>query len=149
MATVQLPSGTQLDEDALYAALASGTMTAAEYKAAHCSASASAWPLPGDKRDADVAAQGVMLTTPSQLVDLQAQANATLDQRRAKSRVAATTFSTAVQDAAEALVGIPSDLLGHSERRSLAAIFAHEDRLRGLGVLLMAVGAAGLLIQKL
>jgi hypothetical protein len=50
-------------------------------------------------------------------------------------------------DAQEALLGIPSDLLGQSERKSVGAIIGHGNRLRGIGVLLLLLGIAGAIID--
>jgi len=52
-----------------------------------------------------------------------------------------------VADAQEALLGIPSDLLGQSERKSLGAIVGHGNRLRGLGVILLVLAVAGAIID--
>ena len=57
------------------------------------------------------------------------------------------TPATLFTDAQEALLGIPSDLLGQSERKSVGAIIGHGNRLRGIGVLLLLLGIAGAIID--
>lgn len=66
-----------------------------------------------------------------------------------RSCLAGLTVGTAVADARDALLGIPADLLGNTPRRSLWASFTHNDRLRGVGVLMVAVAASGLLVEAL
>ena len=57
------------------------------------------------------------------------------------------TLATAVEDAREAVVGCIADLYGNTPRTSLAQIFLYRDRLRGLGVLLIAVSLVGLFVE--
>jgi hypothetical protein len=66
-----------------------------------------------------------------------------------RSSLAGLDVSTAVADARDALLGIPEDLLGNTSRKSLWASFTHNDRLRGVGVLLVAIAASGLLVEAL
>lgn len=67
----------------------------------------------------------------------------------ARSSLAGLDVSTAVADAREALLGIPEDLLGNTPRKSLWDSFTHNDRLRGVGVLMVAIAASGLLVEAL
>lgn len=54
-----------------------------------------------------------------------------------------------LQDAQEALIGITSDLLGQSERKSLGDILTHGNRLRGLGVALVVLALLGMIFSWL
>lgn len=71
---------------------------------------------------------------------------ATVESERAirRSSLRDLTYETAIQDAHEALVGLAADLTGATERRSLGAMLAHGDRLRGLGILLVALAVVGM-----
>jgi hypothetical protein len=52
-----------------------------------------------------------------------------------------------LDDMQEAVLGITGDLTGKSDRKSLGDILAHENRLRGLGALLVVGALAGLVIE--
>ena len=57
------------------------------------------------------------------------------------------SYGVILADAQEALVGIASDLLGKSDRKSLRDILTHGNRLRGLGFALVILALAGAVIQ--
>lgn len=83
---------------------------------------------------------------------LQATADAERDAvaRQAASTVVLTQPRTAIQDARDALFDIPADLFGNtSERTSLREILTHDNRLRGLGVMCLAVGILTYVIESL
>ena len=52
-------------------------------------------------------------------------------------------------DAQEAVIGIPSDLLGQSTRTSASDILQHGNRMRGLGILLITLALLGTVIEYL
>lgn len=55
-----------------------------------------------------------------------------------------------IDDMQEAVLGIIGDITSpKSERRSVSAILTHENRLRGLGVLLILVSMVGLFLEAL
>lgn len=86
--------------------------------------------------------------TPSRdLVALQARANDDAARRASRSGVSAMTYETAVADAHEALTGLAADLAGTTPRKSLKDMLTHKDRLRGLGILLIALALVGLVVD--
>lgn len=87
---------------------------------------------------------GYGMTSPPDMLKLQAGANEEIASRRRASSLDAMTFRDAVVDAHTALVGVMGDLTQGSERRSLKEIFVHENRLRGLGFLCIALSLVGL-----
>ena len=80
---------------------------------------------------------------------MQNDANATSAQRVRDSSLATFTYAQALDDAAEAITGIVADVYGNTERTSLKDIFVYKNRLRGLGVLLVALALVGLLIDAI
>lgn len=58
-----------------------------------------------------------------------------------------TLVDEILADAMEAAQGIPADLMGNTERRSLRDIFMTASRLRGLGALFLAMGLAVAMIN--
>ncbi len=89
------------------------------------------------------------LATPADLKALQDAENAKLNKDMVDADVWNVPVTTLLKDAQEAIIGITSDLLGQSERKSLRDILTHENRLRGLGVALIAVALLGMLINWL
>ena len=87
------------------------------------------------------------LVRADEMMALQAEANRAREAADARSSVAGMSLGAAVADARDALLGIPEDLMGNTPRKSLWDIFTHNDRMRGVGVLLVAVAASGLLIE--
>lgn len=82
--------------------------------------------------------------------DLAARQEAADRQRESvaqRSSMAGLTLRTALQDLREVVVGIPTDLFGGSGTLPLGEVVVKNDRLRGLGLLLLvtAVLAAALL----
>lgn len=57
-----------------------------------------------------------------------------------------TDWKDLLADVQEALLGIPADIMGQTERRSLRDILMHENRLRGLGVLLVTLAIMGAVV---
>lgn len=84
------------------------------------------------------------LVSPSDMLRLQTAANTDIDERRRASALENMTFRDAVVDAHTAFVGIMGDLTTGSDRRGLKDIFVYENRLRGLGFLLIALSLVGL-----
>lgn len=84
------------------------------------------------------------MVAPSDMMRLQRAANADIDTRKRESSLDSLTFQGAVVDAHSALVGIMSDLTTGSDRKSLKDIFVYENRLRGLGFLLIGLGLCGM-----
>ena len=79
------------------------------------------------------------LTTAKQVAARQALQNRRIDARRTRSSLAGLTLRTAWEDIREVAVGIPADLYGASGPLSLWDLAVKRDRLRGLGLLLIAV----------
>lgn len=58
------------------------------------------------------------------------------------------TFTDLFADMQEAVLGIAGDLMGSStERQSLAEILTHNNRLRGIGAMLVLIASLGLLLD--
>ena len=89
------------------------------------------------------------LTSPETIAMLQRRANDRADADVRRSSVATMTYQSAVRDAYDALVGITADLAGNTPRKSLGDILGHGDRLRGLGVLLIALALVGAVVDYL
>jgi hypothetical protein len=89
------------------------------------------------------------LATTADLKALQDAENA----KNAAAYTDATVWNVPVpvllQDAQEAVIGITSDLLGQSERKSLGDILTHGNRLRGLGVALIVLALLGMIFSWL
>ena len=80
-------------------------------------------------------------------MQLQQSADAQADAQVKRSQLSGLTFDIAVTDAREALVGIPADLSGNTQRTSLVDILTYNDRLRGLGVLCIALAVSGMAVD--
>lgn len=87
------------------------------------------------------------MTPSSDIMKMQQQANAASQKAYEKSSINSLTVDTAFGDAHEALVGLAEDLSGRSERHSLKDMLLHGDRMRGLGVLLIAAALVGLFVD--
>jgi len=87
------------------------------------------------------------LTSAQELVDRQAASDAAKAAAARRSSLAGLTLRTAWEDVTDVVVGIPSDLFGASGPLSLRDLLAKNDRLRGLGllVLLLALLAVAIL----
>lgn len=88
---------------------------------------------------------------PDPVMTKQLAADAEREARRQQSSASMVLKepSVGLHDAREALFGIPSDVFGNDpSKRSLRAAFTHGDRLRGLGVLCLAVGVITLLLDS-
>lgn len=77
------------------------------------------------------------LTSAADVASRQDLANRQADAALRRSSMEGLTLRTALQDAREALVGVPADVYAGA---SLADALLKNDRLRGLGVLAVAVG---------
>lgn len=80
-------------------------------------------------------------------MQLQKTADAQAAAQLKRSQLSGLTFDIAVKDAGEALVGIPGDLYGNTQRTSLVDILTYKDRLRGLGVLCIALAVSGIAVD--
>lgn len=100
---------------------------------------------PTDRELSQMASFGI--TPPDKLVKWQAEANAEAAERYKQSSLAGLTYQSAVQDAHEALTGITADLLGTTSRKSVKDMVTHNDRLRGLGILLIVLALVGLVVD--
>ena len=89
------------------------------------------------------------LTSADKIAEMQRLANERADAEVRRSSVASMTYETAIKDAYEALVGITADLAGNTSRKSLGDILGHGNRLRGLGVLLIAMALVGAVVDYL
>ena len=61
------------------------------------------------------------------------------EERAKRSSLAGITLRTAWEDLADVVVGIPSDLFGASGALPLADLLTKNDRLRGLGLLMLVL----------
>jgi len=76
------------------------------------------------------------LTSAQELAARQRQADADAEESSRRSGLGGLTIRTALQDLREVVVGVPADLLEDREV-PLADLLARNDRLRGLGLLLL------------
>ena len=75
----------------------------------------------------------------------EAVARAAAMEREESGRVRSLSLGVALEDAGEALVGIPRDLFGGRRAVPLWDLATRGNRLRGVGVLCVCAGLAGLL----
>lgn len=87
------------------------------------------------------------LASAEDLTRFQDEANDAIARSAERSALSALTYETAMADAHEALVGLAADLAGTTDRTSLWDMLTHQDRMRGLGVLLMALALVGLVVD--
>jgi hypothetical protein len=87
------------------------------------------------------------IATAQDIMRLQADANARSESQVRSSSLAELTFDEAVGDAHEALTGLVDDVSGTTDRRSLRDMLLFENRLRGLGVLLIGLALVGILVD--
>lgn len=83
------------------------------------------------------------------LLKMQREQQRSEDARVRRSSVWGLTWDTAEADTREAVTGIIGDLHGSSSRKSVWDVFAHGDRLRGLGIVLLIIALAGCAVQGL
>jgi hypothetical protein len=86
------------------------------------------------------------ITSSEEIQEMQKVANAQADQAVRESSVASMTYSSAVKDAYDALAGITADLVApstDSPRKALGDILGHGNRLRGIGLICIAVALIG------
>lgn len=87
------------------------------------------------------------LASSESLMQLQQQADSAVNASVKRSQVSGLTFEIAVSDARDALMGITTDLAGNTSRRSLVDIVTYKDRLRGLGVIMIALAVSGVVVD--
>jgi len=85
--------------------------------------------------------------TPPQLIRIQHAKNDKQEREYQESRVQHITLKTAVQNMRDTLEGTIGDLWGNSTPLSFGALMTKDNRLRGLGLLLVLVAAIGLLLD--
>ena len=95
----------------------------------------------------DVGSDLNLLATSKDLVDMQKRATELAAKRKYESSWQGLTIRRAVEDAKEALLGIPADLFGNSKPLPLGEVLTKGDRLRGVGIIL-AVAAALLMLAN-
>lgn len=100
--------------------------------------------LPGP---VDVAGDLNLLATSKDLMDMQKRATELAVKRKYESSWQGLTIRRAVEDAREAMLGIPADLFGNSKPLPLSEVLTKGNRLRGLGIIL-AVTAALLMLAN-
>ena len=86
------------------------------------------------------------LTSAQELAARQAEANRQAEEAAARSSMAGLTLRTAMEDVREAVVGLPADLFGQSGAVSLGDVLGKNDRLRGLGILVLLGALASIAI---
>ena len=84
------------------------------------------------------------LVTSKDMMKLQNDANAYHKKKREDSSWKTLTIRRAMDDAAEALTGIPNDIFGNTppESRTVWNIFTKNDRLRGLGIIFVMIAGS-------
>ncbi len=87
------------------------------------------------------------LADSSDVKAMQDAVNLVADKAVKEATVWNITLLDLLRDAQEALIGVTSDLLGQSERKSLRDILGHGNRLRGLGIVLVLLAVAGSVID--
>lgn len=111
---------------------------------------AAAWyssPSPIDVNTAPLNLNGLADT--NTIIEQQHAANEKNKQLLLQSNVWSATPAELFQDVQEAVVGIPADLMGQSERKTLPDILSYGNRLRGLGILLVGLAIILALINSL
>jgi hypothetical protein len=89
------------------------------------------------------------LQSASDFIEEQKAERAAVEQRALRSSLGGITWTVLLEDAGEAIRGIPADLWGSTrDRASLADVFMHGDRLRGIGVLLVALALAWFVVSR-
>ena len=89
------------------------------------------------------------LVTSEDITKLQTDANEYAKKRYEDSTWKKMTIRNAVKDAYEALVGIPEDIYQNSGRISLKKLLVKNNRLRGLGVLLVVLSVVTMLFMTI
>lgn len=80
-----------------------------------------------------------LLATSKDLVDMQKRATELAAKRKYESSWQGLTIRRAVEDAKEALFGIPADLFGNSKPLPLGEVLTKRNRMRGVGIILAVV----------
>lgn len=81
------------------------------------------------------------------MMDLQEKANQQAEQEYQASRLKSVTLKSSIQDCGDTLQGFMYDIAGNTKGVSLGQLCASGNRLRGLGLLLMAVALSALVIN--
>ena len=89
------------------------------------------------------------LATSADLKAMQDAENVKLNADMADADVWNVPVTVLLRDAQEAVIGVTSDLLGQSERKSLRDILTHGNRMRGLGVALIVLAVLGMMLNWL
>lgn len=89
----------------------------------------------------------VGITKSSDMKALQERADAEAERVVEQSRVSSMTLNDSIAEAHEALVGIVADVLGNTPRKSLRDILSYGNRMRGLGVLCIAMALMGIIVD--
>lgn len=96
-----------------------------------------------DTRDIEAMREFGMASS-ADIARLQTQANKEAEAQFERAKVSEMSLSSALSDAHDALVGLGEDLSGLTERQSLKAMLIYQNRLRGLGILLIGLALVGL-----
>lgn len=86
-----------------------------------------------------------ILETSEKIMDRQQQINAKITRDYESARLHNIDMSAIARDVGEAVQGIPNDLFGNRASMSAEEIFTKNNRLRGVGVLMMVIAAVFLL----
>lgn len=85
------------------------------------------------------------MQTSQEIMDRQQRVNAAITRDYESARLHNITVSVVARDVGEAVQGISNDLFRNSAPVSVEEIFTKNNRLRGVGVLMMAIAAVFLL----
>lgn len=85
------------------------------------------------------------MQTSDEIMKKQQQINAAITRDYESARLHNITVSAVARDVGEAVQGIPNDLFRNTKSVSLEEVFTKNNRLRGVGVLMMAVAAVFLI----
>ena len=88
------------------------------------------------------------LATSADIVELQKRANAEQARLEREASWKALTVRAAVRDAREAIFGITADLYGNTPHASLWEVSTRNNRLRGIGVLLVVLAGSWLVVDS-
>ena len=87
-----------------------------------------------------------ILQTSEDIMERQRQVNAKITRDYESSLLHNITIADVARDIGEAVHGIPSDLFGNTGAAKTWEVFIVDNRLRGVGVLMMAVAAVFLIV---
>lgn len=104
---------------------------------------------PGEIQVTKAPAGVTYVLEPTDVKRLQDAENARAAEARTEALAWNLTPRQMYEDAQDAFVGILGDLMGQSERTSVKDIVTHGNRLRGLGILLVALALVGLIVRSM